>query len=121
MNLKKEQKNNYKKLTFKVGVFQLKNLANNKIFIGSSIDLEASWNRLKMELKFGNYPNAELQNDWAKYGVENFEYEILSEIKQEDDGLIHNYRKEARQLEQLFLDELQTFGDNGYNIKKENN
>lgn len=115
MTSRKEQKDNYKKLTFKVGVFQIRNKVNQKIFIGSSLDLEASWNRLKMELKFGNYPNAELQNDWKKYGAENFEFEILSEIKQEDDGKPRNYRREARQLELLFIEELQPVGDKGYN------
>lgn len=119
MNTKKELKDSYKKQKFKVGVFQLKNIVNQKIFIGSSIDLVASRNRIKMELKFGNYPNADLQNDWKKYGEENFAFEILSEIKQEDDGLTHNYRKEAKQLEEMFMDELQPFGERGYHHKKE--
>jgi len=106
MNSKKEQKEAYKKLKFKVGVFQIKNTATQKILIGSSVDLDAIWNRIKTELKFGNYPNSDLQNDWKEYGEENFVYEILSEIKQGDDGVTHNYRKEARQLEEMFIDEL---------------
>jgi len=118
MSTKKEQKDSYKKLKFKVGVFQIKNIVTQKIFIGSSIDLDASWNRIKMELKFGSYPILDLQNDWKNYGEENFVYEILTEIKQEDDGLIHNYRKEAKQLEEMFIDELQPFEDRGYHHKK---
>lgn len=112
-------KDTYKKLKFKVGVFQIKNTVNQKIFVGSSADLDAIWNRIKTELKFGSYPNAALQNDWKIYGEDNFAYEILSEIKQEDDGLQRNYRKEARQLEEMFLDELRPFGDRGYNYTKE--
>lgn len=118
MSTKKEQKDFYKKMKFKAGVFQIKNTVNQKIFIGSSIDLDAIWNRIKTELRFGNYLNTELQNDWKKFGEENFVYEILSEIKQEEETNI-NYRKEARQLEEMFVEELQPFGDKGYNTQKE--
>lgn len=105
-------------MKFKVGVFQIKNTVNQKIFIGSSADLDAIWNRISTELKFGNYPNAELQNDWKNFREENFTFEILSEIKQEDDGKTVDYRKEARQLEKMFIEELQSFNEKGYNSLK---
>ena len=118
MNTKKEQKDIYKKMKFKVGVFQIKNTENQKIFVGSSTDLDAIWNRIRTELRFGNHLNTELQNDWKKFAEENFVYEILSEIKQDEEST-RNYRKEARQLEEMFIEELQPFGDKGYNIQKE--
>ncbi len=116
MKTKKELKNIYKEKKFKIGVFQLRNTVNNKIFVGSATDLEAIWNRLKTELKFGSYPNALLQNDWNQFGSENFVFEILGEIKQDDEKQT-NYRKEIKELEKMFLEELQPFGENGYNIK----
>ena len=117
MKSKKELKNSYKEMKFKIGVFQVRNTANQKIFVGSSTDMEAIWNRIRTELKFGSYPNAALQADWNTFGEENFVFEILSEIKQDDDNESVNYRKEARQLEQLYIEELQPFGDKGYNTR----
>lgn len=63
MKTKKELKRIYKEKKFKMGVFQIRNTSNQKIFVGSSIDLDAIWNRLRTELKFGSYPNAPLQKD----------------------------------------------------------
>lgn len=115
MKSKKEWKDIYKKMKFKAGVFQIKNTVNQKILIGSSTDLDAIWNRIRTELRFGTYPNQELQSDWKKFGEEKFIFEIVSEIKQDDDHPTGNYRKEARQLETMFLEELRPFGDKGYN------
>jgi hypothetical protein len=119
MKSKKEIKDSYKQLKFKIGVFQIRNTVNNKIYIDSSTDLVAVWNREKFQLKLGSHPNAELQKEWNEFGEEKFVYEILSEVKQEedDDGKM-DYRNELKQLEKMFIDELQPFNENGYNIKK---
>lgn len=117
MKTKKELKNIYKEMKFKIGVFQIRNTVNQKIFVGSSTDLDAIWNRIRSELKFGNYPNIDLQKDWNSFGEENFVFEILSEIKQEDNVQTVNYRKESKQLEKMFIEELKPYGDKGYNLK----
>jgi hypothetical protein len=49
-----------------------------------------------------------------EFGEGNFVYEILSEIKQ-DDTKTTDYRKELKQLEEMFIEELQPFDDKGYN------
>jgi hypothetical protein len=116
MKSKKELKDSYKQLKFKIGVFQIRNTTNNKIYIDSSTDLVAIWNREKFQLKLGSHPNAELQKEWNEFGEEKFVYEILSEVKQEDDETI-DYRKEVKQLARMFIDELQPFNEKGYNIK----
>ncbi|MCG6190026.1 GIY-YIG nuclease family protein [Maribellus maritimus] len=116
MRTRKELKNIYKEMKFKIGVFQIRNMVNQKIFIGSSTDLNAIWNRIRTELRFGNYPNIELQRDWNNFGEDNFIFEILGEIKQEDDEKNPNYRKEVKELEKMFIEELQPFDDKGYNL-----
>jgi hypothetical protein len=116
MKSKKELKDSYKQLKFKIGVFQIRNTTNNKIYIDSSTDLIAIWNREKFQLKLGSHPNAELQKEWNEFGEEKFVYEILSEVKQEDGETI-DYRKEVKQLAKMFIDELQPFNEKGYNIK----
>ena len=78
MKTTKELKDEYKQMKFKMGVFQIRNTVNDKIFVGSSTDLDAIWNRHRVQLNFGNHQNAELQNDWKELGPERFVYEILA-------------------------------------------
>lgn len=112
---KKELKEEYKLKKFKIGVFAVRNLLNGKIFIGSSVNLDAMWNRIQVQLNFGNYYNSQLQKDWKEFGPESFVYEIISEIKQDDNEEIRDYGTEVKQLEKLYIDELQPFGEKGYN------
>ncbi len=114
MKSNKELKEDYKLMQFKTGVFQLRNKVNGKIFIGSSTNLDAIWNRIKVELKFGGHRNIKLQQDWTTFGEENFVLEIISELKQEEDSKT-DYGKEVKKLEAMFIEELQPFGDKGYN------
>eukprot|EP00825_Cyclidium_porcatum_P024910 TRINITY_DN27233_c0_g1_i1.p2 TRINITY_DN27233_c0_g1~~TRINITY_DN27233_c0_g1_i1.p2 ORF type:complete len:127 (+),score=20.00 TRINITY_DN27233_c0_g1_i1:146-526(+) len=114
MKTKKELKNIYKEMKFKMGIFQIRNTVNGKIYVEGSTDLDAIWNRHKFQLKMDSHPNVELQKDWKDFGEGNFSYEILSEIKQDDTKTI-DYRKEIMQLEKMFIEKLQPFNNNGYN------
>lgn len=114
MKTRKELTAAYKEMKFKMGVFQIRNVLNDKIFVEGSINLDAIWNRHRLQLDIGSHPSASLQNDWKVFGAENFRYEILSEIKEEE-GKTVDYRKEVRMLEKMFLEELQPFDEKGYN------
>ena len=80
-----------------MGVFQIKNIKNNKFLIDHSIDMESKWNRHKMELKFGNHRNRSFQKEWNEYGEENFVFDVLSELKKSEEENI-NYNKELKTL-----------------------
>ena len=116
MKTRKELKEQYKQRKNKMGVFQIKNTHNNKIFIGSNLDLNAIWNRQKMQLKLESHPNKDHQEDWKEYGEESFIYEILAELKQDDKKEI-NYKRELKELEKLYIEELEPFEAKGYNKK----
>lgn len=118
MKTKRELKNIYKEKKFKIGVFQIRNTQNNKIFIDSSTDLDAIWNRHKFQLNFGAHANIELQMDWNEYGEDTFTFEIISVIDQKDDDNGVDYRKEVKELKDMFIEELQPFSENGYNVRK---
>jgi len=60
MKTRKELKEEYKNLKFEMGVFQIRNHVNGKIFIGSRLDLKAFWNAQKWQLDFGMHRNAAL-------------------------------------------------------------
>jgi hypothetical protein len=117
MKSRKELVADYKQMKFPMGVYQIRNLANGKIYLGSSLNLNAIWNRERLQLDMGSHPNAELQHDWKATGEAGFAYEILSEIEQKEGDTI-DYRKEIKQLEALFLEELKPFGARGYHFEK---
>ncbi|MDO9257284.1 MAG: GIY-YIG nuclease family protein [Bacteroidales bacterium] len=116
MKTSKELKEEYKQMKFKMGVFQIRNTVNNKIFIGSSLDLKAIWHAQKIQLDMGMHQNSDLQKDWKEYGPENFSYEILEEIHETEDKHL-DYRKEIKALEQMIIEDLQPFENKGYNRK----
>jgi hypothetical protein len=81
MNTKKENKNAYRQMKFRAGIFQIKNLKDNKSFINTSTDLDRAFNSDLFQLKLGSHRNTELQNDWNTIGPDNFELSILDELK----------------------------------------
>jgi len=101
-------------MKFKAGVFGIRNTVNNKLYLGSSVNMDAMWNRSRVQLDFGSHPNAELQTDWKSMGKDKFTFEIISEIKQKDDGM-QDLAKDVKDLELLYLEELKPFGETGYN------
>lgn len=117
MKTRKEFKEEYKQMKFKIGVFQIKNNINGKVFIGSSTDLIAIWHANRLQLNCGMHSNSDLQKDWKQFGAENFSYKILEEINQSDDTLV-DYNKNLKILEELIIDEFQAFEDKGYHKKK---
>ncbi|NLR60266.1 GIY-YIG nuclease family protein [Chitinophaga polysaccharea] len=116
MSSKKALKQVYKEMTFPKGVYLLRNKHNNKIFIGSSMDLDRAWNSLRVQLKSGNHANEALQRDWLTYGEEGFLYEIVEVLKESGEpGADH--RKDVKALEQLVMLELAPYGEKGYHKK----
>jgi hypothetical protein len=113
MKTRKEIKEEYKQMKFSMGVFQVKNLSNNKVFIDNSVDMNAKWNRHKTELRFGNHKNRELQKDWSEQGEDNFVFEVLSELKQDESKAV-NYPKELKLLQQMIIDEMNISGEQKY-------
>ncbi len=117
MKTKKELRDEYKEMKFKKGVFQIRNTVNGKVYIDSNTDLDAIFKRQKFQLNCGNHPVAELQKDWKELGGDKFEFEILSEVKENDK--VEFDQKDLKLLEQMFLDEIKPFDEKGYNKKKQ--
>ncbi len=108
MKTEKELKAAYKEMKFRMGVYQIRNLQNNRILVGSSTNLVAIWNRERLQLSLGSHRNAALQKDWHEYGEAGFVYEILDEIK-EKEGVLLDYSKEVKFLENMYKAELNPF------------
>ena len=109
-----EIKSAYKQTHQPVGVYQIKNTVTSKIFIGSSVNIPAILNRYKAELKFGSHKNRKLQEDCNNIGIDKFSFEILECLDPSDD-INHDYTDDLYALEELCLEKMNPYGDNGYN------
>jgi len=68
MKTRQEIHREYKERTIPAGIYQMKNTVTEKIFLGSSLNLEGPLNRHKFMLKIGSHPNKVLQKDWNDFG-----------------------------------------------------
>lgn len=99
------------------GVYQVKNLSNGKVLLGSSLNFEGSLNRHRFMLKIGSHTNKTLQKDWNEFGAEKFAFEILEEVQRKDSPTF-NLSDELTLLEMIWLEKLQPFGERGYNLNE---
>jgi len=112
-----EIKKQYKQTVQPMGIYIIKNNVNGKIFLGKSKNLNGKINSNKFQLKYGSHLNKELQQDYNKYGEDNFSFEILDQLKHDND-LTKDFTKDLETLEELWLEKLQPYGDKGYNKRK---
>ena len=78
------------------GVYKITNLKNNKVYVGSSIDISSREYKHFWMLKKGIHDNTHLQKSYKKYGKDNFEFIILencpeSEIIERENFYIKKY------------------------------
>ena len=106
------------KLTHRpMGVFQIRNTANDKVFIDSSTNIPGKINRHTFALNAGLHQNKPLQGDWNELGEAAFEFETLEPVEPRDDQN-YNYAGDLEVLEGLWLEKLEPYGDKGYNERK---
>jgi len=117
MKDKRQAKLEYKMSQRPIGVFQIRNLLNGKVYVGSSVNLDAMFNRIRFQLCAGAHINKGLEADWKLYGTGKFEFEVLEKIEQ-NLGDDHDYARDLEALEDLWLDKLQPYDDRGYNERK---
>ena len=113
---KKELKREYQQNHTPMGVYQIRNIVNDKVLIGKALNLGVL-NGTKLQLNAGSHPNKALQSDWREFGSESFVFEILDELSATE-GPEHDYRADLAFLEELWLEKIQPYGDRGYNAVK---
>lgn len=59
------------------GIYSIKNLINNKIYIGLSTNIEQRFSFHKKRLLSGKHKNKHFQSSFDKNGIENFEFSII--------------------------------------------
>jgi hypothetical protein len=111
---KKALRRDYKETPRPMGVFQIRNTVNGKVWIGTSVDVPAILNRHSAQLRAGSHRNKALQGDWNALGAEAFALEILDTIEPSDRP---GYKPadDLAALEALWLEKLSPYEERGYN------
>lgn len=63
-----------------IGIYKITNIKNNKVYIGSTDNMERRILQHKNELNNNKHHSYKLQMDWNKYGENNFTFDLLEEI-----------------------------------------
>jgi group I intron endonuclease len=92
------------------GVYSIKNLINNKVYVGRTSNLKERKYGHFQKLKTNKHPNKKLQYAFNKYGDTNFIFEVLSYCS----------REESCDKEIWWITELDAI-KNGYNVTKGGN
>jgi group I intron endonuclease len=59
------------------GIYRIKNKINNKIYVGSSVDIRGRFRSHRSKLVRSVHENPHIQSAWNKYGKKNFSFEIM--------------------------------------------
>lgn len=85
--------------------YQIKNLINNKIYIGiTELPVEKRFQQHIKKLKNKTHPNYFLQPDWEKYGENNFEFSLIESMDFDslEEGYYHEYELIQNTTEELY-------------------
>jgi hypothetical protein len=104
----------YKQQIPDAGVFKIEHHVSGRLFVGSSMNLPGILNRYRAELRTGGCRIPALQEDWSADGEAQFSFEIL-EVLAPRKGETTVRPDDLKTCEALWLEELQPFGDRGYN------
>ena len=111
----KELTREYKRTPKDMGVYCIRNLSSGKCFVAASRDLNARFNRHRLELKMqSDRSSPQLQNDWTAQGAEAFEFATLDTLEPSDEPG-YDPGDDLEVLEQLWLDKLTPYAPAGYN------
>lgn len=89
-----------------IGIYQIRNLVDGKLYVGSAIDILNRWSWHECKLEDGGHCNQKLLRAWRKHGAAAFIFEILECCE----------RAQLLQREQFWLDKLDVVKV-GYNIE----
>ena len=104
----------YKQTIQPMGIYQIKNMRNGKLYIGSAKNLQGKINSHKFQLKNGLHRNKEMQREYNEAGEDGFSFEVLDYLKPKED-LNYDYTEELNLLEEMWLEKLQPYDEKGYN------
>lgn len=92
----------------KTGIYIIQNKINNKVYVGSALNVERRWREHKKLLRNNKHHSPHFQNAWILHGEENFEFIFIEPVK----NTLHLVL-----VEQTFLDYYKSYtSEKGYNV-----
>ena len=74
----------YKERKAVAGIYMVRCVTSGETWIGQSPTLDTVQNRIWFALRLGSSPHADLQKAWHEHGAENFSFEVVEQIDDED-------------------------------------
>jgi group I intron endonuclease len=96
------------------GIYKITNLVNDKVYIGESLDIYRRWDEHREDLNNNSHHSYKLQDDWNKYGEDNFKFEIVTVLNEDINKFIDKYILLV--YEDKYTKEYNSI-NNGYNIE----
>ena len=116
---RRELSEQYARTPRAMGIFQIRNVKRGRIYVGASVDLEASRNRHEFSRTMPRTPIGELLGDWQADGGDAFVFEVLDRLEPPGEGEPAKdaaaSKRELDALLALWLEQLQPYGARGYN------
>lgn len=109
----------YKETPRPMGAYRVRNTVSGKTLVGVYRNLDAILNRHRAQLRLGVHPVRQLQEDWNALGEDAFAFEVLEVLKPSDQP-DYDPTSDLRLLEEIWLDQLEPFGEKGYNVRGKN-
>ncbi len=113
MKSRKELIREYKRTPKQMGVYCIRNTANGKSFIGASRDIQARFNRHRMELKMKKEPVAALQSDWLEFSEAAFTFEVLDHLEPLEREA-YDPTEDLKALAEMWIEKLRPYEPDGY-------
>jgi hypothetical protein len=111
---RKEMLKEYKNSSRPMGIVQIKNITNGRVYIMASHNTPGTINSIRFQLKMGSFfLSSALTNDWKEMGEQNFVIEVIDELKPVEDPA-YDYKDDLKALETIWMEKLNPFGERGY-------
>lgn len=94
-------------------VYKITNTITGDFYIGSSKNIKRRWTEHKCQSTWKNNPNKQLYKDMRKYGLGNFDFQILAEVE------IEQLKKMEQQFIELLKPTYNNINANGLNIERQ--
>lgn len=111
---RKEAIREYKKAIQPMGVVQVRNIRNGRVYLTASANTAGTINSIRFQLRMGTFlPSPGLAKDWKELGEQGFVIEVIDELKPVEDPA-YDYRDDLKALEAMWLEKLKPYGEKGY-------
>lgn len=74
----------YKERKPVIGIYLVRCLTSCDAWIGQSPNLDTIQNRIWFALRLGSSPHSSLQRAWREHGAENFVFEVVEQLEDEE-------------------------------------